>query len=309
MIKNKQDSLYFHEYYLEWLELYKHGAVRPVTYEKYLMTLYRLKEIAPHTRMSDLSRKTYQQILNEYAKNHEKQTTQGFHHHLRSAIVDAVDEGILSADPTRKVIIKGTVTKTKRMKFLSQHELISLLDKLNLSDKPNWDWLILLSAKTGLRFGEVLALTPSDFKFCSNKIKVTKTWNYKSSDGGFAEMKNYSSKRVVDIDDKLSLQFSGLAQGLQQDKPIFVNGRVFNSTVNSRLKTLCNMANVPVVSLHSLRHTHASLLIFAGVSIGSIAKRLGHANTTTTQDTYLHIIKELEDIDSIKILDCMSMLV
>ena len=44
-------------------------------------------------------------------------------------------------------------------------------------------------------------------------------------------------------------------------------------------------------------HTHASLLLFAGVSIASVARRLGHASMTTTQKTYLHIIQELENKD------------
>jgi len=44
----------------------------------------------------------------------------------------------------------------------------------------------------------------------------------------------------------------------------------------------CKVANVPVISVHGLRHTHASILLFAGVSIASVARRLGHASMTTT---------------------------
>lgn len=54
---------------------------------------------------------------------------------------------------------------------------------------------------------------------------------------------------------------------------------------------------IPVISIHGLRHTHASLLLFAGVSIASVARRLGHSSMTTTQKTYLHIIQELENKD------------
>ena len=56
-------------------------------------------------------------------------------------------------------------------------------------------------------------------------------------------------------------------------------------------------ADIPVISVHGLRHTHASLLLFAGVSIASVAQRLGHSSMTTTQKTYLHIIQELENKD------------
>jgi integrase len=67
--------------------------------------------------------------------------------------------------------------------------------------------------------------------------------------------------------------------------------------VNDILRRHCIRAKVPVISIHGLRHTHASLLLFAGVSIASVARRLGHASMTTTQKTYLHIIHELENQD------------
>ena len=54
---------------------------------------------------------------------------------------------------------------------------------------------------------------------------------------------------------------------------------------------------MPEISVHGLRHTHASLLLFAGVSTASVAKRLGHSSTTTTQKVYLHVIQELENQD------------
>ena len=299
---------YFHEYFAEWMVLYKHGAVRPITYQKYLVTQRWLVELAPSLRMGELDKRSYQSLINDYALTHEKQTTMDFHHHLKAAILDAVDEGLIISDPTRKVIIKGKTPGDKKPKFLSQFELQSLLKNLNLTDKPNWDWFILLSAKTGARFSETLALTPNDFDFEHHKIKITKTWDYKAAEGSFGETKNVSSKRTISIDRQLSRQFSRLTRGLLANEPIFVSGRVFNSTVNNRLKMLCKKASVPVISAHSLRHTHVSLLIYAGVSIASISKRLGHSSVTTTQETYLHIIQELENQDHEKIIKHLATL-
>lgn len=308
MFTKENTSQYFHEYFSEWIELYKHGAVRPVTYQKYLMTLRRLTEFAPSLKVCELNKRSYQTLINDYAETHEKQTTMDFHHHLKSAILDAVDEGLLMSDPTRKVIIKGKKPGKKKLKFLSQHELQSLLKNLILLNEPNWDWFILLISKTGLRFSEALALTPNDFDFVNHKIKITKTWNYKSAGGGFGDTKNLSSKRTIPIDPQLSTQFFNLIKNMTKDELIFVRGRIFNSTANNRLKALCKKAEVPVISIHGLRHTHASLLIFAGVSIASIAKRLGHSSVTTTQETYLHIIQELETQDNEKIMLHLSML-
>jgi len=298
----------FHEYFLEWIELYKLGAIRPVTYQKYAMTLQRLTELAPNLKVGELTKRNYQALLNEYAKTHERQTTLDFHRHLRSAILDAIDEGVLTSDPTRKIIIKGKEPAEKLPKFLSQKELQILLKHLNLAATPNWDWLILLIAKTGTRFSEALALTPNDFDFESQRIVIAKTWNYKSPIGGFEKTKNVSSQRTIKIDPVLNEQLFYLTANLAKHAPIFVNGRTFNSTVNSRLKVLCQKAGVPTISLHGLRHTHASLLIYAEVSIASISKRLGHSSITTTQETYLHIIKELEDRDSDIIVECLTML-
>ena len=165
-----------------------------------------------------------------------------FHHQLKGAILDAVDEGLIERDPTRKAIIKGKTPAIKKIKYLNQFELHNLLASLELKDKVDWDYFILLVAKTGMRFSELIKQLP-------------------------------------------------------EDKPIFVDGAVYNSTVNNILARHCKECNIPVISIHGLRHTHASLLLFTGVSIASVARRLGYSSMTTTQKTYLHIIQELENKD------------
>ena len=165
-----------------------------------------------------------------------------FHHQLKGAILDAVDEGLIERDPTRKAIIKVKTPAIKKIKYLNQFELHNLLASLELKDKVDWDYFILLVAKTGMRFSELIKQLP-------------------------------------------------------EDKPIFVDGAVYNSTVNNILARHCKECNIPVISIHGLRHTHASLLLFTGVSIASVARRLGHSSMTTTQKIYLHIIQELENKD------------
>ncbi|EFQ7943013.1 site-specific integrase, partial [Listeria monocytogenes] len=292
----------------EWVDLYKVGAIRSITLQKYYVTEQKIQELVPDLKIKDLDRYTYQQLLNSYALTHEKQTTMDFHHHLKGAILDAVDEGVISQNPTRKIVIKGKTPRPKKAKFLNQFEVQALLKELNLKEDINWDWFILLIIKTGLRFSEALALTPSDFDFSKQKIIINKTWDYKMVTGSFQPTKNESSNRKIQIDWQLAMQFSQLIKMKGPDKPIFVKSRVFNSTINNRLKVLCENANIPTITVHSLRHTHASLLLFAGVSIASVANRLGHSSMTTTQETYLHIIQELENQDNDKIIRHLSML-
>jgi integrase len=287
----------FCDYYAQWVRVYKEGAIRKVTLDKYLMTQAWLVKLIPQVKLIDMTRITYQQLLNDYAKQHERQTTMDFHHQLKGAILDAVDEGLIDRDPTRKVIIKGKQPVEKKMKYLNQFELHTLLLGLELGREISWDWFILLVAKTGMRFSEALALTPKDFDFSHQLLSINKTWDYKGN-GGFLPTKNKSSVRKIQIDWQIVVQFSELLKGKQDDKPFFIRGeKVYNSTVNDILERHCLKAKIPVISVHGLRHTHASLLLFAGVSIGSVARRLGHASMTTTQKTYLHIIHELENQD------------
>lgn len=264
---------------------------------KYKMTQAWVQKLAPSLRLCDLTRVAYQQLLNDYAMSHERQTTMDFHHQLKGAIMDAVDDGYVEKDPTRKAIIKGKTPAEKKIKYLNQFELHTLLGSLNLREEINWDWLILLIAKTGMRFSEALALTPKDFDFTHQTLSISKTWNYKG-DGGFLPTKNKSSIRKIQLDWQTVVQFSALLKKCDPDKPFFVlKDHVYNSTINDILARHCKKVKLPIIAVHGLRHTHASLLLFAGVSIASVARRLGHASMTTTQKTYLHIIQELENQD------------
>lgn len=296
MLSEAQGTDKFCEYYAKWITVYKKGAIRQVTLDKYLMTLKWLEKLIPDLQVRDLNRIAYQQLLNDYAEYHERQTTMDFHHQLKGAILDAVDEGLIDRDPTRKAIIKGKTPSAKKIKYLNQFELHTLLASLELKDEVNWDYFILLVAKTGMRFSEALALTPKDFDFYHQTLSISKTWDYKGK-GGFQPTKNKSSVRKIQIDWQTVIRFSELVKNLPEDRPIFVRGKVYNSTVNDVLCRYCERCSIPVISVHGLRHTHASLLLFTGVSIASVARRLGHSSMTTTQKTYLHIIQELENKD------------
>ena len=173
MLNEVKKTDLFCDYYEKWITVYKEGAIRKVTLDKYKMTQAWLKKLAPKLTLCELNRISYQQILNDYATHHERQTTMDFHHQLKGAILDAVDEGLVERDPTRKAIIKGKTPAVKKIKYLNQFELHTLLSTLNLRSEVNWDWFIMLVAKTGMRFSEALALTPSDFDFAHQMLSVS----------------------------------------------------------------------------------------------------------------------------------------
>lgn len=154
MLEDMSKDALFYNYYTQWIEVYKKDAIREATMAKYRMTQKWVEKLAPELKVCELTRTAYQKILNDYAKEHERQTTLDFHHQLKGAVMDAVDEGLIERDPTRKAIIKGKTPREKKIKYLNQFELHTLIADLDIKEEPNWDWFILLVAKTGMRFSD-----------------------------------------------------------------------------------------------------------------------------------------------------------
>lgn len=312
MSKSSIKKEYFWKYYLEWMETYKDGAVADVTYNKYLSTQKWVRKLLPSTTVSALDRGKYQKMINQYAKYHEKQTTADFHHQVKACIRDMLYEGYIDRDPTWKVVVKGKQHKKSHEKFLQVDEYKRLLQNLNLSHPLDWNWFILLVSKTGLRFAEALAITPGDFDFKRHSLTIDKTWDYRNTVGGFKKTKTITSNRTISLDWQILGMFKPEVENLPEDEPIFVEKgsagyykRIFSSTANRELSNICKNLGLPHITMHALRHTHASVLLANGVSINAISERLGHANVSITQEVYAHVLDELRVKDDQKIMAVM----
>ena len=288
------------EYYDKWIVTYKKNNVKPITYQKYTMTGKSLKEIEPKCAISEIDRGIYQELINKYAETHEHLTVMDFHRQIRASVLDAVDERIIERDFTRRVQIGGKAKNKKIKKFLEEDEAKLFISDLNVNTKElNWDHFLLLLINTGLRYAEGLALTPNDFDFDNRTVSVNKSYDYKSKNkvNRFQPTKNTSSNRVISLDLKTAWTLRPIIEKLNPTEPIFPywygSGHVviYNSTINDIIARHCNKVGVEKITIHGLRHTHASLLIAKKVSIQAVAKRLGHANTITTQSTYIHPLK------------------
>lgn len=301
--EEKGEEQLFCDYFEEWTKEYKEGTIRYVTLLKYKQALKNLREIVPNLKLKDMDRKAYQGIINKYALTHEKQTVTDFHHTIKASILDAVDEGFIRRNPTRKVVIKGKPKTKKTKKYLDFEEAEKLVEAFHLDEKEiNYDWMFLLAIKTGMRFEELLGLTVDDFDFSKLTITIDKAFDYKYTQD-FCPTKNRSSMRKIKMDWKTAMQFSELLKDKDAYERVFDFGRkIYSTTVNDALKRRCREAGVTEITMHCLRHTHASILMYKDVSIHSISKRLGHSSTEITQKVYLHLIKELEIKDDKKVM-------
>lgn len=323
-------SILFWKYYDQWIDTYKLGQVTEVTFNKYKLIDRKIKMYCPDLRLSDVTRDDIQRLINEYGKTHELATTRDFMHHLQAPLRDAVYEGWLKRDPTYKIRPTSMVKHvSRRKKYLDEEEtrrLVSVLNKHPSISSTMFDF----DLRTGLRFAEIFGLTPKDVNFQENTIYVNKTYDYKGQTrdvGHFQPTKNQYSVRTLTIDPKAKEDLQKVIYGCLPDKSIFITAFkneylnrphtvqkplakcvIYNSTFNKQLTKYCKEANIPRITVHGLRHTHASLLIANGISIQSVAKRLGHGDTTTTQKTYIHLLDEMKRRDDKKMVNALERL-
>lgn len=290
----------FDEYFEEWLKVYKTGISKN-TMARYLDTLSTIKEHFSGVPIQDITKRSYQAFLNTYGLERAKDTVRKLNTHIRACIREAIDEGIIRVDFTRGVVFTGSVqSKRPEEKHLSYFESKRLLQALENPEHLS-HYIILLGLTSGMRFGEMVGLTRKDFDFKKNEIKISKTWGYTSQmHEGFGPTKNDQSNRIIKMDDKTMSLFKSLfdkqppnTHGLVFFSPESKYKVVSNTAVNKSLKHFLEKLNIESISVHGLRHTHASVLLYKKVSIYYVSERLGHSDIETTLQHYAHIVKEL----------------
>lgn len=304
-VKSGSESLV--SYYQRWIVVYKKHAVTPITYNKYENTAKHAIELFGDLKIKDLTKLLYQERLNKFAETHARRTVSCFHKQLRACILEALDEKIITTDPTRKAVITGH-ERPKITKALNYDDWARLL--VNLDTSQIGEMIIYLAAVTGMRYGEIVGLTPSDIDLNQHIISVNKAWDYKYKTG-FMKTKTHSSIREITIDSVTVHRLEDFENrnSFNTNQPIFMNSKnhIFVSAeINKLLTDKLTSLGIPRITFHGLRHTHASILLYKGVSVLSVSRRLGHSNITTTQSTYLHIIKELESQDQDKIISILE---
>jgi integrase len=130
---------------------------------------------------------------------------------------------------------------------------------------------------------------------------------------GFGPTKNEQSIRTIKMDPKTMAVFKDWFNRIPDNifKLVFYSPSskykvLSNGAANKTLETLLKKLNIEPISVHGLRHTHASILLYKKVSIYYVSERLGHKDIETTQQHYAHIIKELrvqDEKSTVKIFD------
>ena len=141
---------------------------------------------------------------------------------------------------------------------------------------------------TGIRSGELLALTPADV-LPDRKLVVKKNYAKVKREELVLTPKTPKGKRILAIPDFLYddiMKYISKLYGIELGDRIFYFTR---SALDKEIKRIALKANLEPIRVHDLRHSHASMLINMGVDIVEIARRLGHESPKTTLETYAHL--------------------
>lgn len=310
----------FAEYFKHWMEIYKKPRVNSVTFSHYQYTLKAIENYFHNRPIQTIKRMDYQMFLNDFGKNKAKETVPKVNGHIKACIKDAVYDKVIDVDFTYNAQLMWTVQAKKPLeKCLNIEDSKKLLNfihkKIHTNGKLGY-YLLLLGLTSGLRYGELVGLTRKDFDFDNNTISVNKTWGYKSnSKRGVGPTKNEQSIRVIKLDNKTMKCFKDLFQSISNNtddlgffNPTSKYKVISNAHANNLLKESLIQLNIEPITVHGLRHTHATILLYEGVTIQYISERLGHSDIETTLKKYTHVIKELrlqDEILTVKIFDNM----
>ncbi|MBP2056967.1 integrase [Lactobacillus colini] len=294
----------FAEYFNEWAKTYRKIGKTTTSIQRYDQIEKYLKDYFGKQKISTITHRQYQKFINEYGSNKSKSTVQKNHGTIKACVEDAKIDNIITNNFTERTNLVWNAELTRKQDYLSENEAKKLEKNLLTKINPKFTsrYMILTALYTGMRLGEIMALKWSDINFKEKTIDITKSYDYINKK--LKGPKNASSVRVIRVNDFLLTLLSDLQENKQpfvfaNDKGSVPSPAGVNKVLRKHLKE-CDCYR-KTFHFHSLRHTHASLLLFNGVQLYAISKRLGHSNMLVTAKIYSHMIDEFKAQEDNKI--------
>lgn len=236
-----------------------------------------LKLLDDDINISDITKLEYEKKLNQYRETYSPQ-----HIKLIKNIFNIFFKFIKSYYvPTFDINLEFTLSKEdkfeekQKIKYIETNKIQEVLE---LITHPITKDFVTVQLLTGLRAGELLAVTSKDIDIKNKTLSVNKT---KHASGIFTSPKTLSSIRTIEINDRtleILMRYTSASE------------TIFNTTVQTLNHNLKNVK----LSTHMFRHTHVALLVEAGVPIKVISERLGHSKIDTTLDIYTHVTENMK---------------
>ena len=311
-VKEKPTITTYRELVALWWESYK-NTIKPNSQQSMegIVRLHILPVFGDY-KLDKLTTPIIQQQVNKWADKANKgekgaYANYSFLNNINRRILQyGVTMQVIQHNPARDVIIpRKQQNKEHKVKFFSNQELKQFLDYLEDLDQSSYenffDYVLYKTLlASGCRIGEALALEWSDIDLKKGTISISKTLNrYQETN----TPKSKAGLREIDIDKatvSLLKQYKKRQQvqswQLGRSESIvftpFTTKYAYACLLRKRLQSHFKAAGVPDISFHGFRHTHATIMLYAGIEAKDLQYRLGHSNISMTLNTYVHATKE-----------------
>lgn len=311
-VKEKPTITTYRELVALWWESYK-NTIKPNSQQTMegIVRIHILPVFGDY-KLEKLTTPIIQQQVNKWADKANKgekgaYANYSFLNNINRRILQyGVTMQAIKHNPARDVIIpRKQQNKEHKVKFFSNQELkqfLGYLDNLDLSSYENFFDYVLYKTllASGCRIGEALALEWSDIDLKKGIISISKTLNrYQETN----TPKSKAGLREVDIDTatvallkeykkRQQIQAWQLGRSVRIVFTPFTTKYAYACLLRKRLQGHFKVAGVPDVSFHGFRHTHATIMLYAGIEAKDLQYRLGHSNISMTLNTYVHATKE-----------------
>ena len=268
-----------------------------------------IKPVFGNTRLKDLTTARITEFLLELGKTKKPQTVRKNKIILHSILEYAVSQKFITENPCIGTIWKRDVEidSSERNNYLSAADAKKLMELV--APYSTFNTIIKLLLLTGLRSGEALGLTWDKIDFENKTIFVDKTLTYVTGRYFLSTPKTPMSIRKIVIDDatvqmlqehkaEQDKQKKIIGSAWMEPNAVFTSatGHFYDrSLLNTQFRRfMSHHPELHRVTIHGLRHTHASLLILAGENLDAISKHLGHASADITSRVYAHLMSEVQ---------------
>ena len=237
----------------------------------------------------------------------EPGTIHAYHRVVSAVLSKAAKWGYIKDNPAAKTDLPSLGDRSAT--YLDEDDARKLLELLQ--DEPiKWRTLITFDLLSGLRRSELLGLRWEDVNIDTQTIAVRQTWNYTPRKGTYASTpKTSKSRRPLKLPRSVFLLLLEYQRWQDEQRCAMgdawedIDGRVFTTelgapifpdSITAWFSKFIARSGLPKVTVHSLRHTYASLMIADGTPLVVVSKALGHAQPSTTANIYAHVIASAE---------------
>ena len=287
-----------YEFWLkEWLRLYVKPYVKERTYDKYVKQVdLHITPLLGDYNMEDLTATVLQDWLVKLQDSGlSPNTVNSIISRLKDSLKKAVISGVITKEYSGNII--RPKSREKQVDCFSKAEQKKIEQYVQTKQKPKL-YGFLLCLYTGLRIGELLALTWKDVDLINGKISVNKSCHDVWANGKYVKVidttKTESSERIIPLPKQLLPLIRELKKN--SDCNYVIDGKSeYGAQVRSYQKTfdrLLNKLSILHKGFHSLRHTFATRALECGMDIKSLSEILGHKNPNITLKRYAHSLYE-----------------